>query len=144
MPGRAGSGTDPLPCRFPRIPATLRFWRRHSAHARWAPRSPPKPGPGSAVVPEPPRERCPGSGRDGRPEIVREWGSARRRPPHLRGTLFPWQPPCHGTAQCPGQTRFKLYLLRHAPSAKEKGKKKRKGELGKIRRRISPLYGLRG
>lgn len=64
---------------FPRIPPLA--FGAVSPRMRARPRGAlPEMGRGSPVVPEPLGVRCPGSGRDGQPAIVRERGSAQRRP----------------------------------------------------------------
>lgn len=101
MPGRLGRG----PSRFLVAPLLfpLRFSRRAPAHARSAPPSPPSSGSGVCGGPG----ARPGEEPGAPDRLASLLFRGKRARPHLRGTLFQSQLPCHSPAKRPRQTRFK-------------------------------------
>lgn len=137
--GRTGAGDRSTSLWFPSYsPFTFRaVYPRMRARPRTALQ---KMGLGSVVVLEPLPPRCPGLQAG-----LRAWnceGSGLgTTPPHLRGTLFQSQLPCHSTTECLRRTRFKHHYTCSSTHLLLRKQTKRKGE---ARRRRSVLYGLGG
>lgn len=126
--GMLGSGADPH-FLVASLPFPLRFSRRAPAHAPSNPRSPPSNGSGGCGAPGArPGE---GPGAPGSLESLQYRGKRAR--PHLRGTLFQSQLPCHSPTKRPGQTRFKHHYSRSSThlllGKKKRGKESQEEEL---------------